>query len=752
VPYQFTGAWTTHQLADFVAVVAACSDGEAALTLATERIAEAFDAEAVAILRPGCVLRTLGWANTADHEDEILTAASVGSQEMSVPGVGRCTVASYDHDGSARVLVARRDDDLFTSEEQGLLRNMCRVLALTLQNFGLIDSLRERQLLFERLSTIQRSISHRAELHDILDAITAGLSSLFDDEIAMIRLVDSEDPSRHVLASSYGIPDHVAAAVRVVAHTTGVGSEAMREGGLFVTTDYSSATAAIPAFVEFGVTALVAAPVHENGKVAGALLVGSREPGRTYTPDELEALLAFAEHTSLALTDANALAGMKRALHDPLTNLANRAMFNDRLAAAMAEPAHRDRLAVLFIDLDRFKAINDNLGHLAGDEVLVQVAERISASVRPADLVARLGGDEFTVLLEDSPDETDARAVAGRIMDALALPMQIMGREIVVTASVGIAVQSATALIEIDLVHAADVAMYDAKSAGRGRSQMFAPALGERARRRLDVETALRTALDRGDLTLKYQPLVDLQRTPRIAAVEALLRWEGNMGHWSIAETIDVAEDSGLIHRVGAWAINVACHQAAGWQAAGVLDGRPPTVHVNLSGHQLRDSAIVDSVATALHRSALEPRCLMLEITESVLIGNDMPSLEALRALRSLGVRLSLDDFGKGYSSLAYLTELDIQSLKIDQRFVQRLGEHSADVVVQHIIAMAQQLGMTVVGEGVETLEQMHRLRDMGCDFAQGFLFSPAITPEALIDNATQIIQIGVPPAVSFAE
>lgn len=553
-----------------------------------------------------------------------------------------------------------------------------------------------------------------------------------------------------MLASSHGIPAHVAASVRVVSHTTGVGGGAMRGGGLYVTTDYPNADGAVPAFVEFGVTSMVAAPVHENGLVVGAIIVGSREPGRAYTPDELEALLAFAEHTSLALTDAQALAGMKRALHDPLTNLANRSMFNDRLATAMMDPATRDRLAVLFIDLDRFKAINDNLGHLAGDEVLCCVADRIAASVRPGDLVARLGGDEFTVLLEDAIDEGDARAVAGRIMDALSAPMPIMGREIVVTASIGIAVQAATALIDIDLVHAADVAMYDAKSTGRGRAQTFAPSLGERARRRLDVETALRTALDRGDLTLKYQPLVDLQHNTQIAAVEALLRWDGNLGMWSIAETIEVAEDSGLIHRVGAWAIGTACRQAAAWHADCVLP-RPPLVHINLSGHQLRDPAIVETVAASLAQSGLDAACLTLEITESVLIGNDTPSLEALRALRQLGVRLSLDDFGKGYSSLAYLTELDIQSLKIDQRFIQRLGERSADIVVQHVITMAQQLGMTVVGEGVETPEQLHRLRDMGCDFAQGFLFSPAITPEALMDNATRIARIGEAPAVSLA-
>jgi diguanylate cyclase (GGDEF)-like protein len=735
---QFTGAWATHQLAEFLSAVSGASDEAGALSLGTERAATAFEAEVAAILRDGRVLGSIGLANPALHTTELLTAAGAGAQMLDVPGVGLCVVATYDHDGTARLLVARHADEPFTAEEHGLLRSMSRALGLTLKNFRLLDSLRERQELLTRLATIQRSISHRAELDEIFDAITAGLAELFGDEIAMIRLVDPDDPVRQVLASSHGLPVHVADAVRIVPVADDTDENATCEGRLLVIGDYPSDEHAVPEFVEWGVTTMAAAPVHESGRIVGAIQVGSRDPNRRYTADELEALVAFAEHASIALTDAQALAGMRRSLHDPLTNLPNRTLFLDRLQTALTDAEVRHRLTVLFVDLDRFKAVNDNLGHSAGDEVLITVAERLTVCIRPTDLVARLGGDEFTILLENTGSEDEAVTVAERIQLALNEPIAVAGREIVIGASIGIASHDTTGLTGSDLINAADVAMYHVKSTGRGRCERFVPALGERARRLLDIETALRSALDNDELVLHYQPLVDLRNHENIPALEALLRFRGpGLADLPVAETIAVAEDTGLIHRVGAWAIDEACRQLTAWRALGIGADELPVVHVNLSGHQLRDPELVRTVTAALADHGLEANLLTLEITESVLIGNDTPSLDALRRLHELGLRMSLDDFGKGYSSLAYLAELDIDSLKIDQRLVQRLGHRRGDVVVQHLIAMAQQLGMRVVGEGVETDEQRCRLRDFGCDLAQGLLFAPALPAVAVTSLIT---------------
>jgi diguanylate cyclase (GGDEF)-like protein len=736
-------AWATHQLADFLAAISQTADQSTTLSTAVERAAEAFEAEVGAVVRGGKILRTIGMPG--GDETAILAAAEGRARILPVPGAGDCrvAVASCDRDSSTRLLVARSGEDPFTAEERGLLRSMMRVLSLTMQNLQLVGQLRERQALLGRLSVIQRSISHRAEIEDILGAVTQGLVELLDSEVALVRLVDPDDPDRHVIVSQHGLPEELVAAFRQLAPTSGIGGHAMARDGLVVADNYPEFDGRLAPFVDFGVVAMMAAPVHEGGRCVGAIVVGTRDPKRRYTEGEREALLAFAEHTSLALTDAEALAGMRRALYDPLTKLPNRAYFTEQLEESMRELGDAGKVAVLFIDIDRFKAVNDSMGHSAGDELLMIAAERISGTVRPEDVVARMGGDEFTVLIRGITHAREAEAVAERISEALSGPMQLQGREVVVSASIGLAFDDAADPLGTDLVHAADTAMYDAKSRGRGGVRTYRKELGERARRRLDVETALRSAVEQSKLTLHYQPLVDLQGRGGVSAVEALLRWEEvDRPAITVPEIISVAEDSGLIHRIGAWAIEEACRQHREWRVA--LDGRTPSIHVNLSGHQLRDPAIVTAVASALARTDTQASALTLEITESVLIGNDAHSREALSRLRELGVHLSLDDFGQGYSSLAYLADLDIQSLKIDRSFVQRLTRNdSAGVIVHHLISMAQQLGMSVVAEGTETAEQVERLRLLGSDLAQGYLFSKPVSATEITSLLTARTALG---------
>ncbi len=719
-----TSGWATRKLADFLASLAECASEQAVLAATVERTVQLFGADMAAIVAKGRVLHATGLLGHVQHE-EIVETAKTGDGSTSRTGLGDRFVAVgvADKDDSARLLVARGGEP-FTAEEQELLDAVARVLALTLRNLRLVTELTERQVLLERLSFIQRSISHRAETREVLNAIAQGLADLLGVEIAIIRLIDLEDRRADRLVAPTGLPAGVSTTFFRLGPSAGIGGHAMRVNSLVVANDYAAYECAVPVLIDHGVRAMMAAPVHEGDRTTGAVIVGTCDPDRSFSLAEQEMLLAFADHASLALSDAEVMAGLQRAFHDPLTKLPNRTYFAERLEDALREPGAHGRIAVLFIDLDRFKSVNDSLGHLVGDELLTIAAQRISECVRPEDVVARMGGDEFAVLIEKAGHAREAEVVAERIAEALANPVDLGGRSIVVSASVGVSFDDPDDPSGIDLLHAADTAMYHAKSRGRGRVRTYRRELGEQARRRLDVETALRGAVERSELTLHYQPLVDLQGDGQISAVEALLRWEHQDGPAvSVPEMISIAEDSGLIHPIGAWVIEEACRQHGIWRADLEVDA--PKIHVNLSGHQLRDPGIPGAVAAALSRTGTDASSLALEITESVLIGNDAHSRDAIARLRSLGIHLSLDDFGKGYSSLAYLADLDIQSLKIDRSFVQRLTEHEgAGVIVRHVIAMAQTLGMSVVAEGTETPEQVERLRFLGSNFAQGYLFS----------------------------
>jgi diguanylate cyclase (GGDEF)-like protein len=435
-------------------------------------------------------------------------------------------------------------------------------------------------------------------------------------------------------------------------------------------------------------------------------------------------------------------------LHDVLTGLPNRTLFHDRVQRSIerAKRYQGYQFAVLFLDLDRFKVINDSIGHAAGDELLVTVARRLqlclrgtdsSSRVGEANTVARLGGDEFTVLLEDLRSAEDAVRIAERIQEELSKPCQHAGREIFTTVSIGIAHNGPGHATAKDLLRDADAAMYRAKEAGKARYVVFNESMHASALGRLEVESDLRRAIARNELLLHFQPIVSLKDN-RIGAFEALLRWQRGDKLVSPADFIPVAEDTGLIVPIGKWVLTEACRQNKAWQTA----GHPPVrVAVNVSAIQFAQEHFVASVDAALAASGLEPQWLQVELTESLLM-DDMQSVAAkLAEIRARGVRISIDDFGTGYSSLAYLQRLPIDTLKVDRSFVRELthGPEAAspgNAIIKSITFLAHNLGMKVVAEGVETAPQKDFLAAIGCHEMQGFLCSaplPADQAEALL-------------------
>ncbi len=438
------------------------------------------------------------------------------------------------------------------------------------------------------------------------------------------------------------------------------------------------------------------------------------------------------------------------ALHDALTGLPNRALFADRVGVALARSARAEhRVGVLFVDLDRFKVVNDSLGHSRGDALLVAVGERLVRSVRLGDTVARFGGDEFTVLCDGLTDGRRAVEVAERILAALAEPVRVDGVELHATASIGIAyADSATATAEA-LVRDADAAMYRAKQLGKSRVEIFDDALRASATEHLDVENGLRRAIERDELVLLYQPKVDL-RSGEVVGVEALVRWDrAGVGRVAPAAFIPIAEETGLVVGMGAWVLREACRQAAEWATSwpGPL---PPMVAVNLSARQLADAGIVALVVEVLAATRLPPRRLCLEITESTLMDDAEAAAVTLAQLRSLGVRLAIDDFGTGYSSLSYLQRFPVDFLKVDRSFVSPLrpggGEETA--IVEAITGLGHALGLEIIAEGVETDEQRRIVTRLGCALGQGFLWSPPVSAGEVEALAAGASRPAVPAAV----
>jgi diguanylate cyclase (GGDEF)-like protein/PAS domain S-box-containing protein len=417
--------------------------------------------------------------------------------------------------------------------------------------------------------------------------------------------------------------------------------------------------------------------------------------------------------------------------YDHLTHLPNRTLFFDRLTQALVHAQrHRRVVAVLFLDLDRFKVINDTLGHDTGDRLLQAVAERLRTAVREGDTVARFGGDEFALALVDVAEEHDVLQVADKLLHELGRPFGLDGRELFVTTSIGISLSPHDGTDAKTLMRHADAAMYRAKKLGRNNYQRYCPSQDAVTPRRLTLETSLRHALDQQEFLLHYQPKIETA-SGRVCGVEALLRWQHpEMGLIAPLEFVPLLEETGLIVPVGAWILQTACAQAKAWQLAGLV---PIRVAVNLSARQFRERRLLDSVTAALRQGNLDARWLELELTETMLMEQADTTLTSLHDLSAMGIQIAIDDFGTGYSSLSYLTRFPIDTLKIDRSFVRDLTRDSDDAaIIQAIIVMARSLGLTVVAEGVESGEQFEFLRRNRCDEIQGYYFSRPLSTESL--------------------
>ncbi|MCI0412822.1 EAL domain-containing protein [bacterium] len=429
----------------------------------------------------------------------------------------------------------------------------------------------------------------------------------------------------------------------------------------------------------------------------------------------------------------------RQALYDTLTQLPNRTLFNDRLSQAVSKTKRRKdySFGVLFLDLDRFKLINDSLGHTVGDQLLVELAQRLFRCLRPGDTIARVGGDEFTILLDDIHHVSDATRVADRIQQELNLPFKLGQHEVFTTASMGIALSSEEYGRSDDLLRDADIAMYRAKAHGRARYQVFDSGMHTTAVLQLQMENDLRRALERKEFRAFYQPTVCLF-TGKLTGFEALMRWQHpERGLILPEEFIPLAEETGLIIPMGLWILKESCEQMQRW-ATQFPTRSPLTISVNLSGVQIAEQDLVPQIEQVLMQTGINPNHLTLEMTESVFMAHPQEATSKLLQLRSLGVRLHIDDFGTGYSSLSYLHQLPVDTLKIDRSFVSRIGKtEKKGEIVGTIATLAHNLGMEVIAEGVETATQLLQVKALACESAQGFYFS---RPMASRDAETLIL------------
>jgi diguanylate cyclase (GGDEF)-like protein len=745
-------SWTTQQLVEFLAVVSSFPDEQSAISGAVERAAEALEAEVGAVVRDGRLLASTGFPAHDVPIGPLVAAAEGTSKTLEVPGAGVCTVisVSLEDDHRGRLMLARGAGETFDRQEANLVRGMARVLTLALhalrligderalrerseeqalENARLLSRLQERQALLERLSRIQRSIVQRAKLADVLDAIVDGAGELLGLDATGLRLLDPQDEDWTVLVACRGMDAEQFPIGSRLPVRDGASGRSMTKEGLVIIERGECDEDAREGLERRGLKSAMATPVVENGRVVGALSTGSRAPDHEYTAVEQEVLLALAELASLALTDAkNYDEALHRAFHDMLTGLPNRALFLDRLEHVTTKATRAGwKPAVLFLDLDGFKRVNDSLGHAAGDQLLVDVAQRLRECVRAGDTAARFGGDEFAILLEGIRGDRDAVIAAERVMSSLHAPFRIQDKDVSISVSIGIAILHNTG---DDLVRNADLAMYHAKGRGKGQHEVFDPAMHAALVERLRLETDLARAVDRREFELAYQPIIELG-TGAVVAVEALVRWRHpSRGQLLPAAFIPAAEETGMIRAIGRQVLEEACLQGAAWQRRDPV-APPLAVSVNLSVTQLQHAAeLVADVERALQSSGLDPACLILEITETLLL-HDLER-GALARLKQVGVRIAVDDFGTGYSSLQYLRHFPIDILKIDKSFVDGIADPNEPALAQAIIDVGASLNLCVIAEGIEREEQAARLIELGCLLGQGYHYARPRAPQEL--------------------
>ena len=561
----------------------------------------------------------------------------------------------------------------------------------------------------------------------ILDAAQAMLEGLGADAVAYVEQASKERSV--VVREVLGLPEEPSRAVAEYAEDDPIAAVLHRGTATIIE---RASRAPLPFDWAASVSSAALVPVAGERSTRGALCAISRHAS-AFGADELRFIESAASVLSSGLQRIDSEARLAYlAQFDTLTGLPNRALLADRFAQMIVQARrHAKQLAVLFIDLDDFKLVNDALGHAAGDELLREVAGRLQRSVRGGDTVARISGDEFAAVLADLARADHAALVAQKILDALAVPIEIGGKEVFAAASIGIATFPADGDDAEALLGAADAAMYRAKEAHRNSYQFFTVEINERSQARARLSSELRRALERDEFRLFYQPKIDL-RDGRTRGAEALLRWQHpERGLIAPAQFIPVLEETGLIVPVGQWAVRRACEDLKAWSASGVA---PISVAVNLSARQFRQPDLDVRIKSIIHAAGIEPALIELEITESQLMHDPEHAIRMLTNLRATGMSIAIDDFGTGYSSLAYLTRFPLAALKIDRSFVKDVLSDRADAtIVRTIIDMAKQLGLKVVAEGVETTEQATFLREVGCEQAQGYLFAKPMPADELI-------------------
>jgi diguanylate cyclase (GGDEF)-like protein len=521
----------------------------------------------------------------------------------------------------------------------------------------------------------------------------------------------------------------------------GISGTAFRSGEACISNDYMSdprGFAFHALVVSDGAKSGAAFPLPVGGKTVGVMLFLSAER-HAFTAEFVELLQRLADNVCFALENFDRADAKNKAderveylaSHDSLTNLPNREMFGGLLRHSIdMARRHAQTRTLLFVDLDRFKVINDSLGHDAGDLLLMEVAQRLRGAVRASDVVARLGGDEFVVILEDVCERAEVEGIAGKILSVLGEPVQLSGHECHVSASIGIAMYPEHGADAQALLKNADLAMYLAKENGKSGFHFFNGEVAAQSIERLKLESELRHALERQEFSLNYQPKVDME-TGQITGVEALLRWtHPELGLVPPGQFIPLAEETGLIVPIGRWVLREACAQNMAWQRRGLL---PLSMAVNLSPRQFGDENLLHDIDEALSASGMSPVLLQLEVTESMMMRNVSRAVRVLDAIQSRGIRLAIDDFGTGYSSMSLMKQFPIDTIKIDRSFVRDLPQDTEDqAIAQAIISMGKALGMIIVAEGVETAEQQAFLRAHACDEAQGYLFSRPLPPREL--------------------
>ncbi len=689
-------------------------------------------------------------------------------------GVASSAVMPLVNDGqSLGVLIFNSTErDTFTAEMIELLWHLAENVSFALSNFDRIDEKSRIEEQKERVSRMLTALSatneaimrakSRSELFDLVceaavyggrfTSTTIGIARTGNDYLDMVA---SAGPTA---AKSKNFRLSVKEDCPEGRGITGI---AFRTGKPCVSNDYM-ADARGARFHEAvrsdGVRAVAAFPLFNRDETVGILLFCAAERD-AFTLAAIDLLQRIADNISFALDNFDRADEKHEAderieylaSHDSLTGLPNREMFNQLLHSAMMTAERCDlQFAMLFIDLDRFKVINDSLGHEAGDALLVETGRRLRKALRSGEVVARLGGDEFVVILEHSASRAEIAEIASRLLREVSQPVRLSGHECHATASIGVAMFPDHGSDVHTLTKNADLAMYLAKEDGKNNFRFFTNEAKMPSIERLTLENSLRHAVDRNELSLHYQPKIDLA-SRQITGVEALLRWtHPEYGVLPPGQFIPLAEETGLIVPMGRWALKAACAQNMAWQRRGL---RPVSMAVNLSPRQFTDDNLLHDIDEALLASGMSPALLQLEVTESMMMRNVARAIRTLDQIRSRGIRLAIDDFGTGYSSMSLMKQFPIDTLKIDRSFVRELPDDSEDkAIAQAIISMGKALEMTIVAEGVETIEQEAFLRAHGCDEIQGFLFSRPLPPEQLADLLSSMPSLIAPPLQPMAD